>query len=68
MTGSKALTRFPAAQGVTDGLGYVAAGTGTLLGGVVIAQLGFPALALGCAVLSGLLLVSAWRVSAGSGE
>ncbi|WP_221088141.1 MFS transporter [Deinococcus aquaedulcis] len=70
VTGSKALTRFPAAQGVTDGLGYVAAGTGTLLGGVVIAGSGFSTLALICAVLSGLLLVSAWRVrgEAGSGE
>lgn len=29
VAGSKALTRFPAAQGVTDALGYVAAGLGT---------------------------------------
>ncbi|PTA67809.1 MFS transporter [Deinococcus arcticus] len=62
VSGSKALTRFPAAQGVTDGLGYVAAGTGTLLGGVVIATSGFPTLALICAALPGLLLVSAGRV------
>ncbi|WP_369409214.1 MFS transporter [Deinococcus arboris] len=62
VAGSKALTRFPAAQGVTDGLSYVAAGAGTLLGGAVIARFGFPALALTCAFLPGLLLVSAWRV------
>ncbi|ANE43005.1 MFS transporter [Deinococcus puniceus] len=62
VSGSKALTRFPAVQGVTDGLGYVAAGTGTLLGGFVIARAGFPALAYACAVLALLPLVSAWRV------
>ncbi len=61
VAGSKALSRWPAAQGVTDGLGYVAAGAGTLLGGVVIAAAGFPALAYGCAVLSLLPLLSAWR-------
>ncbi|UQN06968.1 MFS transporter [Deinococcus sp. QL22] len=62
VSGSKALTRFPAVQGVTDGLGYVAAGTGTLLGGFVIARAGFPPLAYACAVLALLPLVSAWRV------
>lgn len=60
--GSKALTRFPAVQGVTDGLGYIAAGTGTLLGGFIIARAGFPVLAYACAVLALLPLVSAWRV------
>ncbi|WP_231557244.1 MFS transporter [Deinococcus sp. YIM 77859] len=62
VTGSKALARFPAAQGVTDGLGYVAAGAGTLLGGLVIAHAGFSILAHACAVLALLPLVSAWRV------
>jgi len=62
VAGSKAMARYPAAQGLTDGLGYVAAGTGTLLGGVVIARAGFPALALACAVLALLPLLSAWRV------
>lgn len=62
VAGSKSLTRFPAAQGVTDGLGYVAAGVGTALGGVIIARAGFPVLAGACAVLALLPLVSAWRV------
>ncbi|GAA0497992.1 MFS transporter [Deinococcus depolymerans] len=62
VAGSKALTRFPAAQGVTDGLGYVAAGVGTALGGVIIARAGFPVLAGTCAVLALLPLISAWRV------
>lgn len=61
VAGSKALTRFPAAQGATDALGYLAAGLGTLLGGAVIARAGFPALAITCAVLAALPLVSAWR-------
>ncbi|WP_245808353.1 MFS transporter [Deinococcus hopiensis] len=63
VTGSKAMARTPAAQGVTDGLGYVSAGVGTLLGGVVIAHVGFPALALACAALALLPLLSAWRVA-----
>ncbi|MFT2720842.1 MFS transporter [Deinococcus sp. A31D244] len=62
VAGSKSLTRFPAAQGVTDGLGYVAAGVGTALGGVIIARAGFPVLAGACAVLALLPLISAWRV------
>ncbi|WP_291428698.1 MFS transporter [Deinococcus sp.] len=62
VAGSKSLTRFPAAQGVTDGLGYVAAGVGTALGGVIIARAGFPTLAGACAVLALLPLISAWRV------
>lgn len=65
VAGSKAMARYPAAQGVTDGLGYVAAGAGTLLGGVVIARAGFPVLALACAVLALLPLLSAWRVRRG---
>ncbi|GAA5435179.1 MFS transporter [Deinococcus aquaticus] len=64
VAGSKSLTRFPAAQGVTDGLGYVAAGVGTALGGVIIARAGFPVLAGACAVLALLPLISAWRVRA----
>ncbi|WP_216318639.1 MFS transporter [Deinococcus aestuarii] len=62
VSGSKALARHPAAQGVTDGLGYVAAGAGTLIGGLVIARVGFSVLAHACAVLALLSLVSAWRV------
>ncbi|EYB68180.1 major facilitator superfamily transporter [Deinococcus phoenicis] len=61
VTGSKALSRYPAAQGVTDGLGYVAAGAGTLIGGLVLARAGFPLLAYACAGLALLPLVSAWR-------
>ena len=64
VSGSKEMARFPAAQGVTDGLGYVAAGAGTLLGGVVIARSGFPALAYVCAALGLLPLLSAWRAGA----
>ena len=62
VSGSKALTRFPAAQGVTDSLGFVASGVGTLVGGVVIARVGFPVLAAACAVWALLPLFSAWRV------
>lgn len=62
VSGSKALSRTPAAQGVSDSLGYVASGLGTLLGGVIIARAGFPALAYLCAALSFLPLVSAVRV------
>ncbi|MEF2278101.1 MFS transporter [Deinococcus sp. YIM 134068] len=65
VSGSKALARYPAAQGVTDGLGYVVAGVGTLVGGLVIARAGFPVLAHACAVLALLPLVSAWRVGKG---
>ncbi len=61
VSGSKSLTRFPAVQGVTDGLGYITAGAGTLLGGFVIARAGFPLLAHICAVLALLPLLSAWR-------
>lgn len=62
VSASKSMTRFPAAQGVTDGLGYVASGLGTLLGGVIIARAGFPALAYLCAAWALLPLISAWRV------
>lgn len=68
VSGSKEMARFPAAQGVTDGLGYVAAGAGTLLGGVVIARSGFPALAYVCAALSLLPLLSAWRAGHRRGQ
>ncbi|OLV20245.1 MFS transporter [Deinococcus marmoris] len=61
VSGSKALTHFPAVQGVTDGLGYITAGAGTLLGGFLIARSGFPTLAYTCAVLALLPLFSAWR-------
>lgn len=62
VSGSKSLTRFPAAQGITDGLGYLASGLGTLLGGVIIARAGFPWLAYLCAAWSLAPLISAWRV------
>lgn len=61
LSGSKAMTRFPAAQGATDGLGYVAAGLGTFLGGLVIARAGFGTLAGVCGALSLLPLLAAWR-------
>ena len=61
LSGSKAMTRYPAAQGVTDGLGYAASAAGTFLGGLVIAHQGFPTLAYACAALSLLPLLSAWR-------
>jgi MFS family permease len=67
VSGSKALTRFPAAQGVTDGLGYVAAGVGTLAGGFVIARAGFPLLAHVCAAVALLPLLSAWRAGRPAG-
>ena len=62
VSGSKALSRTPAAQGITDSLGYVAAGTGTLLGGFIISRFGFSVLAGLCALLSLLPVLSAWRV------
>lgn len=61
LSGSKAMTRYPAAQGVTDGLGYASSAAGTFLGGLIIAHQGFPALAYACAALSLLPLLSAWR-------
>lgn len=66
VSGSKTLARYPAVQGVTDSLGYVAAGTGTLVGGWLIAQMGFTTLASVCAVIAFLPLFSAWR--AGNGQ
>ena len=60
VSGTKALSSHPAAQGLVDSLGYVAAGVGTLLGGVVIARAGFPVLAHICAALALLPLWSAW--------
>ncbi|MFC3859589.1 MFS transporter [Deinococcus antarcticus] len=62
VSGSKALSRTPAAQGVSDSLGYVASGAGTLFGGLIIARAGFPTLAYLCAVISLLPLISAARV------
>lgn len=62
VSGSKALSRTPAAQGVSDSLGYVASGAGTFLGGLIIARAGFPALAYLCAAISLLPLISAARV------
>ncbi len=61
--GSKALSRFPSAQGAADSLGYVAAASGTLLGGWIIGHSGFPLLAGICAGLALLPLVSAWRAA-----
>lgn len=68
VSGSKSLSRYPAAQGVTDSLGYIAAGTGTLVGGLIIGHQGFPTLAALCAVLSLLPLLSAWRAENTVGE
>ena len=62
VSGSKALSRTPAAQGVTDSLGYIASGAGTLIGGLIIARAGFPTLAYLCAMISLLPLISAGRV------
>lgn len=62
VSGSKALSRTPAAQGVSDSLSYVASGAGTLFGGLIIARAGFPTLAYLCAVISLLPLISAARV------
>lgn len=62
VSGSKALSRTPAAQGVSDSLGYVASGLGTLIGGMIIARAGFPTLAYLCALASLLPLISAARV------
>ncbi|MDP9763115.1 MFS transporter [Deinococcus enclensis] len=61
IAGSRAMTRFPAAQGVTDALGYAASAFGTLAGGLTIAHAGFPTLAYACAALGFLPLFSAWR-------
>ncbi|MGY2893774.1 MFS transporter [Deinococcus sp. UYEF24] len=61
VAGSKALTGFVGIQGRVDALGYLAAGIGTLVGGVVIARWGFAPLSLTCAVLALLPLLSAAR-------
>lgn len=62
VSGSKSMTRFPAAQGMADSLGFFFAGCGTLLGGILVAKADFALLAYLCAGVSCLLLVSAWRV------
>jgi MFS family permease len=61
LAGSKALTAHRGAQGKVDALAYLSAGFGTFFGGLVLSRFGFDPLAWGCAVLSLLLLVSAWR-------
>ncbi|MGI8746875.1 MAG: MFS transporter, partial [Deinococcus sp.] len=61
VAGSKALTRFPQAQGQVDALGYGLAAAGTLLGGLLISHAGFASLALLCALLGLLPLLSAWQ-------
>lgn len=61
LSASKVLTAFRTLQGRVDALGYLLAALGTLLGGFVIARLGFAALALGCLVVSSLPLLAAWR-------
>jgi MFS family permease len=63
VAGSKALTGFAGVQGRVDALGYLAAGIGTSLGGVVIARWGFAPLSVTCAVLALLPLLSAARTS-----
>ncbi|ADY26227.1 major facilitator superfamily MFS_1 [Deinococcus proteolyticus MRP] len=62
LTSSKVLARFPAAQGPSDSLAFAASALGTLLGGLLMAQAGFPALAAAAGVLALLPLWSAWRV------
>lgn len=62
VTGSKFMARYPAAQGPTDGLAYLAAGAGTLIGGLILKRLGFPVLAYICLAWSVLPLLTAWRV------
>lgn len=62
VTGSKALSETPAVQGVADSLSYIAAGGGTLAGGVIITSAGFPVLTGICAVFSLLPLFIASTV------
>nr|WP_189642300.1 MFS transporter [Deinococcus piscis] len=64
LTSSKVLARFPAAQGPSDSLAFAASALGTLLGGLLMARAGFPALAAAAGVLALLPLWSAWRVQA----
>ncbi|PYE50438.1 MFS transporter [Deinococcus yavapaiensis] len=62
VSATKALARTPVAQGATDSLGFITAGLGTLLGGLLISRTDFSVLAYLCAALALLPLVSAWRV------
>ncbi|RTR30683.1 MFS transporter [Deinococcus radiophilus] len=65
LTTSKVLARHPAAQGPSDSLAFAASATGTLLGGLLMAQAGFPALAAAAGVLCLIPFWSAWRVGRG---
>ncbi|WP_261663925.1 MFS transporter [Deinococcus sp. Marseille-Q6407] len=62
LTSSKVLSRWPAAQGPADSLAFAGAALGTLLGGLLMARSGFPALALTAGMLALLPFWAAWRV------
>ncbi len=64
LSAAKVLTAYRSAQGSVDALGYLLAATGTLVGGLVIAQVGFAALATGCLVVCALPVLAAWRSAA----
>ena len=61
LAGSKALSNFRGAQGKVDALAYLTAACGTFFGGLVLGNFGFELLSQLCAVLSVLMLISAWR-------
>lgn len=61
MAGSKAMARFPSAQGVADGLGYLLSAIFTLGGGVLIAATNFATMSFVAGLLSLPILYSAWR-------
>ncbi len=58
LTGALPTSDAPAAQGVSDAAMGVAGGGGAALAGVVVAQAGYSALALGAAVLAALVAVA----------
>lgn len=63
VSGSKVLSRHPAAQSLADSLSYFVAGVGSVLAGWLMHGAGFQWLAWVCAALSLLPLISAARVN-----
>lgn len=61
MAGSKAMARFPSAQGVSDGLGYLLSAIFTFGGGLLIAATNFATMSFVAGLLSLPIFYSAWR-------
>lgn len=61
MAGSKAMARFPSAQGVSDGLGYLLSAIFTFGGGLLISATNFATMSFVAGLLSLPIFYSAWR-------